>query len=1219
MVSSNTETGISVTYDTTNDNLDFALSAAQTTITSLLATDIKIGEDDQTKVDFEDANTINFYADNTKRVSIDSTGLNIASGSLETATIDYTDGDVAITIADGGGVTNNVSLTLASGATVTAILDEDDLSSDSATALATQQSIKAYIDAQVAASGSGDITAVTFQTDTGSGSKASDTGGSADFSLLGGDGIGITNSGTTITAAVSAAQTTITSLLATDIKIGEDDQTKIDFETADEIHFYAANTEQVYLGDNIFGPQSDSDVDLGSSSVRWKDAYVDSITVTGEVDGASLDISGNADIDGTLEADAITVNGTALNEYIADTIGDMVGSNTESGITVAYQDSDNTLDFTVGTLNQDTTGNAATATALETARTIHGVSFDGTGNIDLTEVIEDTVGAMVSSNTESGITVAYQDGDGTLDFTIGTLNQDTTGSAATLTTARNIGGVSFDGSANIDLPGVNTSGNQDTSGTAANATHVTVADNESTDENNLITFIENASATGNVGLESDGDFHYNPSSGTVTATIFKGNIDAVDGDFDGTLEADAYTVAGTSLAEYIADTVGAMFSGNTETRITATYQDGDNTIDLVVDDLDTNTTYSAGTNISLSGTTFNVDDAFLKNDANDTTSGTITAGGFTTAGSVTTDTLVGNSNSTNTLLFNDDQTVASNMTTLQCINHINIMTDGNNNGTGDFRVYNGSYDADTADLAFQVNSSGKVNVYDDLRVPSTISHTGDTDTYISFTDNRIRLYAGGSVKVDTDDTYQTSGSAITLGGHTMNDIDIGSEFVDTDDHLMTSGAIKEKIESYGYTTNTGDMTGVDLTGANGIAITSESNTGSGAYSATVNLSHLGIEDLSDPNADRILIWDDSAGAVAWGTANTGLSISGTNINNTVSDTNTTYSAGTNISLSGTTFNVDDAFLKNDASDTMSGSLTVTEVIHVQGGDDFALGEVTNTLRMKGNSTNSFNFLNNGNGWAHLNCGNVVADGSIEIGGHSFDDIDIGSEFVDTDDHIMSSGAIKEKIESYGYVTTDTNTTYSAGTNISLSSTTFNVDDAFLINSGNDTTSGTITAAGFNTASGKVGDVDDEYIDFGTAGEIQFKIDNVEDFMMADGGTFHANADIIAYSSSISSDKKLKKNIKDVKYGLEDVLKLRGVEFDWKEKLNGKHDIGFIAQEIEEVVPELVKEVDGLNDEEAHLVVDYAKLVPVLVESIKELKEEIDLLNANLDQLKYNKR
>ena len=59
--------------------------------------------------------------------------------------------------------------------------------------------------------------------------------------------------------------------------------------------------------------------------------------------------------------------------------------------------------------------------------------------------------------------------------------------------------------------------------TATNANHVSVADNESTNENNLIPFIEDASATGNVGLESDGDFTYNPSTGTVTATAFSGS------------------------------------------------------------------------------------------------------------------------------------------------------------------------------------------------------------------------------------------------------------------------------------------------------------------------------------------------------------------------------------------------------------------------------------------------------------------------------------------------------------------------------------------------------------------------------------------------------------------------------------------------------------------------------------------------------------------------
>ena len=64
----------------------------------------------------------------------------------------------------------------------------------------------------------------------------------------------------------------------------------------------------------------------------------------------------------------------------------------------------------------------------------------------------------------------------------------------------------------------------DVTGTATNATHVTVADNESTNEDNLIPFIEDTSATGNVGLESDGDLTYNPSTGRLTATQLSGTI-----------------------------------------------------------------------------------------------------------------------------------------------------------------------------------------------------------------------------------------------------------------------------------------------------------------------------------------------------------------------------------------------------------------------------------------------------------------------------------------------------------------------------------------------------------------------------------------------------------------------------------------------------------------------------------------------------------------------
>jgi hypothetical protein len=275
----------------------------------------------------------------------------------------------------------------------------------------------------------------------------------------------------------------ITKLLGTAITIGDatagtDIAVTFDGETADGVLTWMEDEDYFKFSDDILMNSTErlNFGDTGTYIFQSIDGQLDIVADTEvQIAATTIDINGAVDISG-----ALTLAGVTLAETISDTVGAMVTSNTESGITVTYDDADNTLDFTVGTLNQNTTGNAATATILETARTIggtsfdgtaniavalsatatalatartiHGVSFDGTANIDLSEVISDTVGAMVTSNTESGITVTYDDTDNTLDFTVGTLNQSTTGNAATATaleTARTIGGTSFDGTANI--------------------------------------------------------------------------------------------------------------------------------------------------------------------------------------------------------------------------------------------------------------------------------------------------------------------------------------------------------------------------------------------------------------------------------------------------------------------------------------------------------------------------------------------------------------------------------------------------------------------------------------------------------------------------------------------------------------------------------------------------------------------------------------------------
>lgn len=107
------------------------------------------------------------------------------------------------------------------------------------------------------------------------------------------------------------------------------------------------------------------------------------------------------------------------------------------------------------------------------------------------------------------------------------------------------------------------------------------------------------------------------------------------------------------------------------------------------------------------------------------------------------------------------------------------------------------------------------------------------------------------------------------------------------------------------------------------------------------------------------------------------------------------------------------------------------------------------------------------------------------------------------------------------------------------------------------------------------------------------------------GTLTVKGDVIAYGTP--SDISLKENIKPIDSALDKAMKLQGVTFDWKKTdsiLELKEDIGFIAQDVQKVVPELVrKNSNGL------LSMRHQGIAPILLEAIKELKAEIDLLKS----------
>ena len=103
------------------------------------------------------------------------------------------------------------------------------------------------------------------------------------------------------------------------------------------------------------------------------------------------------------------------------------------------------------------------------------------------------------------------------------------------------------------------------------------------------------------------------------------------------------------------------------------------------------------------------------------------------------------------------------------------------------------------------------------------------------------------------------------------------------------------------------------------------------------------------------------------------------------------------------------------------------------------------------------------------------------------------------------------------------------------------------------------------------------------------------------GRIDAANDVVAFSTS---DIRLKDNIKSIDKALDKVNSIQGIEFDWieKEEVHGNsgHDIGVIAQEIEKILPDVVTTRDN-----GYKAVKYEKIVPLLIEAIKDLSKQVD--------------
>ena len=361
---------------------------------------------------------------------------------------------------------------------------------------------------------------------------------------------------------------------------------------------------------------------LGSDVISGQTAITSGLASTDELildDAGSLKRMDVSVLQSYLQSNltfTTNTNTQLSDEQVQDIVGGMVSGNTESGITVTYQDGDGTLDFTVGTLNQDTTGTASKVVVSDsTANTNFPVVFHDESNalLDDTAALRynPSTGTLLVPNLNvAGTTtqvdtvtmnaqnaIVFEGATSDAHETTLTITDPTADRTITLQNAS--GTLAFTSDISGTNSGTNT-GDQlvfktittDSGSSVADTTTdtLTVSGGEGIDTSasgDTITIAGEDASTSNKGIASFSSDDFSVSSGVVTVktggitpTQLSENSITVNGS---TISlGDSVTTPNTQLsAEEVQDIVGAMFTGNTETDITATYQDSDGTIDLV--------------------------------------------------------------------------------------------------------------------------------------------------------------------------------------------------------------------------------------------------------------------------------------------------------------------------------------------------------------------------------------------------------------------------------------------------------------------------------------------------------------------------------------------------------------------------------------------------------------------------------------------------------------
>ena len=499
----------------------------------------------------------------TKTLDVTSVGNRYLTGSAATSGLSHASGSVVRMsplqqhIEDLNDRVDTVINEAGTAVNTTLFLDEDNMASNSATKGVTQQSVKAYVDTQ--------LTAEDLDISADSGSNIAIDLDSETLDLEGGTGIDTATGTNKVTFAIDSTVATLSGSQALTNKTIDVDSNTVSNIEVDNLKSGVLDTDL----------SSTAGTDTTLPSAKAVKTYVDAQVTAQDLDTAGNSGTGAVDLDSqslTVSGDGTILTSTASNQGITFAIADA----TTSAKGAASFSSDNfavssgAVTIKNGGVNNDelagsianaklanssitvTDGSSSTATALGGT-----ITFSGTSN----EVEVGESSGTITIGLPSSITVNVT---GNVTGNVSGTSGSTTGNAATATalaTARNIGGVSFDGTGNIDLPGVNTAGSQNTSGTAAglSATLAVASGGTNatsmTDKAVVITQDSGTDTLSSVAMDANGELLIGGTSGPAVGTLTAGTGVTIT-NADGSI-----TIAASDVGDITGVTAGTNLSG----------------------------------------------------------------------------------------------------------------------------------------------------------------------------------------------------------------------------------------------------------------------------------------------------------------------------------------------------------------------------------------------------------------------------------------------------------------------------------------------------------------------------------------------------------------------------------------------------------------------------------------------------------------------------------